>query len=169
MKFERFIYIQRPPEDVFVFLRDKDLYPQETGSPVLLLEKTSPGPAGVGTRYLEVVQMLPLVKVDIRSEIRRYEPPANLEEFFWNAGMEGYLAYTFEAKGQGTRLIQKETLCFKGVLSVFAPLLERMLIKKIEERLADIKTILESGWQVGTLDDGKITPLQMDLENEDLH
>ena len=59
MQFERSTFIQRLPQDVFLFLRDKDQFPQEADSPVLVLEKTSPGPVGVGTCYLEVVQMFP--------------------------------------------------------------------------------------------------------------
>jgi hypothetical protein len=57
--FELSVAIARPPSDVFAFLRDKDLYPQQADSPVLALEKTTVGATGVGTRYREVVQMLP--------------------------------------------------------------------------------------------------------------
>jgi uncharacterized protein YndB with AHSA1/START domain len=49
--FELSIYIERPPADVFRFLRDKDKHPQEEGSPVLLLDKTTPGDPGVGSCY----------------------------------------------------------------------------------------------------------------------
>ena len=44
MYFELSITINRSPSDVFAFLRDKDKYPQEDGSPVLILEKITPGP-----------------------------------------------------------------------------------------------------------------------------
>lgn len=74
--------ITRSPADVFVFLRDKDLYPLEPGSPVLALDRITEGPIGVGTRYREVVRMLPLVKGEILSVLTRYEPPRHLEESF---------------------------------------------------------------------------------------
>ena len=95
MYFELSIWINRPPADVFAFLRDKDLYPQEPGSPVLVLEKTTPEPAGVGTRYREVVQMLPCYHGEILSEITRFKPNEYLEEDFRGAGMHGHLAYEF--------------------------------------------------------------------------
>ena len=57
MEFDIDILIERSPDIVFAFLRDKDTYPQERGSPVLLLEKTTPGPCGVGTRYRDSVLM----------------------------------------------------------------------------------------------------------------
>ncbi len=73
MNFELSIVIKRPPTAVFDFLRDKDKFQQPAGSPVLALEQTTPGPAAVGTRYREVVQMLPF----IRGESGRSSPASN--------------------------------------------------------------------------------------------
>ena len=151
MKFERSITIGRPPSDVFVFLRDKDKYPQEPDSPVLILEKTTPGDPGVGTKYREVVQMLPFVRGEIFSEITRYEPPNYLEEDFNGAGMQGHLAYEFRAEADGTLLIQRETIRFLGFLALFEPVIRMMLLRKIEERLRGIKDELEAGWEVEAL------------------
>ena len=142
--------IERPPSDVFLFLRDKDLYPQEPGSPVLVLEKTTDGPPGLGTRYREVVQMLPLVRGEIVSEITRYEPDRYLGERFWGAGMRGDLTYEFVPRGGGTELIQRETLQPLGVLKLAAPLIERMLDRRLRQRLEGIKSVLEGGWHVST-------------------
>jgi len=85
MRFELSIWIDRPPADVFAFLRDKDQYPQEVDSPVLTLDKTTPGPPGVGTGYREVVRMLPFYRGVIRSRITRFEPGVHLEEDFRGA------------------------------------------------------------------------------------
>jgi uncharacterized protein YndB with AHSA1/START domain len=146
--FELSVAIARPPSDVFGFLRDKDLYPQQPGSPVLALEKTTPEPVGVGTKYREVVQMLPLVRGEMLSEITRYEPPRFLEEDFHGAGMRGHLAYEFAPDGDGTVLVQRETLEPSGLLSPFARLIERSLSVKLQERLESIRDDLESGWKV---------------------
>ena len=148
MFFEREIAIDRAPVDVFCFLRDKDQYPQEAGSPVLVLEKTTAGPAGVGTRYREVVRMFPCVRGEIRSVVTRYEPPRFLEEDFCGAGTEGHLAYEFRAEGTGTRLVQRETIRFRGLMGLVEPLIRPMFLKRIEARLATIKDVLEGGWQV---------------------
>lgn len=144
MKFERNITIHCKPEEAFVFLRDKDQYPQEPESPVLSLEKTTPGPVEIGTGYREVVQMFPLVKGEIRSTIQRYEPPRFLEESFEGTGMYGYLAYEFIPVVEGTRLIQRETIQFHGLFGLFSPLMGHMLLKAVESRLEGIKTILEN-------------------------
>lgn len=142
MRFELALRIACPPEEVFAFLRDKDLYPQEPDSPVLALDKTTDGPVGVGTRYREVVRMLPCVRGEILSEITRYEPPRFLEERFEGAGMRGYLAYEFVGQETGTALIQRETLEPLGLLRLVAPLIRWMLARRLEERLEDIAAIL---------------------------
>jgi uncharacterized protein YndB with AHSA1/START domain len=148
MYFELSVTIERPPSDVFAFLRDKDLYPQEPSSPVLLLEKTTGGPPAVGTRYREVVQMLPFIRGEIRSEITRFEPNRHLEERFEGSGMRGYLAYELVPREGGTELVQRETLQPLGLLRLAGPLMRQMLCRRLRERLEAIKSILESGWRV---------------------
>ena len=142
--FELSININRPPHDVFVFLRDKDKHIQGKNSPVLILEKTTEGPAGVGTRYREVVQMLPFYKGEILSQITRFEPPEFLEEDFAGAGMSGHLSYRFVADGEGTTLIQRQSLYFACPLKPFQPLIKAALSPRLTKRLAAIKVYLES-------------------------
>ena len=146
MDFELSILIDRPPGDVFIFLRDKDKYPQEEGSPVLLLEKTTPGTPGVGACYREVVQMLPFFGAEIISEITRFEPGDHLEEDFRGAGMNGHLAYHFLPEGKGTRLIQMQTFHYHGILRFCEPIIRLILGPRLRGRLEDIKTVLESGF-----------------------
>jgi len=148
MYFDMSITIHRSPEDVFGFLRDKDKYPQEPGSPVLVLEQTTPGPAGLGTRYREVLQMLPFVRGEILSVVTCFEPGRRLEEDFEGAGMTGHLAYSFAPAHGGTRLTQRETVRTRGALRMLEPLIERMLSRQLWRRLEDIKAILETGWTV---------------------
>ena len=150
MYFDMSITIRRSPEDVFGFLRDKDKYPQEPGSPVLVLKQTTPGSAGVGTRYSEVVQMLPFVRGEIRSEITRFDPGERLEEKFEGAGMKGYLAYRFVTENGGTKLIQQETLYMKGFFKVLSPVVKLTLSRQLRKRLEGIREVLESGWVVNS-------------------
>jgi hypothetical protein len=146
MDFELVIQISRPPDTVFAFLRDKDKFPQAEDSPVLLLEKTTPGPHAVGTRYREVVQMLPFFKGEILSEITHYEPGERLGEAWQGAGMKGHLTYLFIPENDGTKLIQQETVRPQGLLRLVAPLIKWTLGRRLQERLHDVKRILEAGW-----------------------
>ena len=146
MYFELIISIDRPPADVFAFLRDKDKYPQERDSPVLLLEQTTSGLPGVGTCYREVVQMLPFYQGEILSTITRFEPNEHLEEDFRGAGMVGHLAYQFIPEKCGTKLIQRETLHCLGLLRFCEPIIKLLLGRRLRERLEDIKAVLEGGY-----------------------
>lgn len=148
MYFDLSIMINRPPVEVFAFFRDKDKHPQKPGSPVLVLEQTTPGPPGVGTRYREVVRMLPLVHGEMLSVITRFDPGERLEEDFEGAGMKGHLAYHFVLEDDGTRLTQQETVEILGLLRVLAPIIERALARQLWKRLEGIKAFLESGWVV---------------------
>jgi uncharacterized protein YndB with AHSA1/START domain len=150
MYFDLSINIKRPPLDVFAFLRDKDKYPQKTGSPVLVLEKTTPGPAGVGTRYREVIQMMPFVRMEILSEVTRFERGERLEEIFDEAGMKGYLAYRFVPEDGGTKLIQQEILNMKGFLKAVTPFVKLTLSRQLRKRLEAIKAVMEGGWVVNS-------------------
>ena len=148
MYFELSIKINRPPADVFAFLRDKDLYPREENSPVLLLEKTTPGPAGVDTCYLEIVRVFRYFRLDIVSRITSFDPPRLLAEDFSGGGMHGHLSYQFLPAGEMTLLMQREMLEYRGLLKLLEPLIRRMLGKRLRERLESIKTDLESGFAI---------------------
>jgi len=148
MYFDLSISIRRLPEDVFGFLRDKDKYPQDPGSPVLALEQTTPGPAGIGTRYREVVRMLHFIRGEIHSVVTHFEPGRRLEEDFEGAGMVGHLAYRFVPEDGGTRLTQQETVCTRGFARALEPIMKRMLSRQLRKRLETIKAVLESGWVV---------------------
>ncbi len=150
MRFELSIFILRQPEECFAFLRDKDTYPQKPGSAVLVLDKTTPGPAGVGTRYREVVRMFPFVTEEILSEITRFDPPEWLDETFESSWMRGDLSYQFVPEGEGTRLIQREQLHLPGILRIFEPIIKRMMAPRLRSRLEEIKKILEGGWNLNT-------------------
>lgn len=149
MYFDLPVTIDRSPDDVFGFLAYKDRYPQLPGSPVLVLEKLTPGAPGVDTRYREVVRVLPLVSKEILSRVTRFEPPRFLEEDFVGPGpMRGHLAYEFSEANGGTLLVQRETLEVVGPWRLFSPVVERMLGRQLRNRLEGLKSVLESGWAV---------------------
>ncbi len=144
MDFELSIFINRSPETVFTFLQNKDAVERKSDSTVLLLDKVTPGAVKVGTRYREVVQMLPFFQGEINSIITRFDPYNWLAEDFAGAGMYGHLAYQFISEGGGTRLIQRETLHARGILKIFEPIIRLLLLRKLVERLAAIKELLET-------------------------
>lgn len=148
MYFELEAFIERAPAEVFAFLRDKDRYPQKPGSPVLALDQLTPEPPGAGTRYREVVRMLPFYRGEILSEIVRFQPPHHLAETFTGPGMRGRLEYEFIAENGGTRLVQRESLEMTGVARLIAPVVRWTLGPQLRARLDGIKAELDTGWVV---------------------
>lgn len=65
-----------------------------------------------------------------------------------DSGLEGHLAYQFLVEAGGTRLVQRETLRYKGLLRLFEPLIRVVLFRRLEERLEGIRADLESAWEV---------------------
>jgi hypothetical protein len=98
--------------------------------------------------------MLPFLQGEILSEITHFEPSQRLEEDFAGAGMEGHLSYRFLPQGDGTKMIQRETLRLIGPLRILEPVIERMLAHRLILRLEEIKRVLESGWPVNQSTEG---------------
>ena len=146
MYFELSVLIYRPVPVVFAFFRDKDKLTQEKDSSVAVIEKMTEGSVGRGTRYREVVQMMPFYREEIRSEITRYEPEKLIEECFESGMMYGRLIYLFTAEADQTRLTQQEELSMRGLLIPFQPFIRRTFLKKLQGRLDGIKKLLEAGW-----------------------
>lgn len=143
MDFIESVAINLPPDRVFAFFRDKDQIVQQPGSPVLVIEKTTPGPPQVGTRYREVVQALPFWRGEILSVLTCYQPGERLEEDFRGPGMKGHLAYRFQPEAGGTRLVQQQTIELQGPLRLMSRLVGQAFGRAMKARLQGIKAYLE--------------------------
>ncbi len=144
MDFEFVAVIDCPLADVFALFRDIDQYNDPEGSPVPILDKITDGPVGVGTRYREVVRMMPGVTMTILSEVTDYEPERYLASDWHSNVMEGHLAYAFEPVERGTRVVQKMSLNPKRILRVFSPLIKVLFFRAAGRRLEEIKALLEA-------------------------
>jgi hypothetical protein len=144
MEFNLQTEIDVSPYVVFIFLRDKHLHDQEQGSPVLLIEKVTPDPVGVGTRFREVVQMLPWYKGEILSEITTFHEGERIVEEFWGAGMIGRLEYLIRPVKNGTQLYQRQQFKFNKWMILMLPLVRLMLGRRLRWRLNGIKEYLET-------------------------
>lgn len=139
------IDICRPPEVVFDFLANIQDVPQSDDSPVLALDLITEGPPRLGSRYREVVQMMPFIKGEIISEITAFEPPQVLEMAWRGPMMTGTDRYELATIQDGTTLSHMKCVSFPGVLRVIEPFMRIPLIPRLEERLVEIKHQLEVG------------------------
>jgi hypothetical protein len=143
----RFLFvetIQAPIEPVFAFLRDIDRVAGQSGTVVPVYEKVSPGPAGVGTRYREVVRLLPGLHREMMSEIVRFSPPRRLGYCFHGLGLTGKLLYVLEPVEGGTRLVQMQELVPRWPWKLLSPLIGVAFNLMAGRRLPAIKRHLES-------------------------
>jgi hypothetical protein len=130
--------------DVFAFFRDIDQHPRRADSIVPVYDRITTGPTGVGTRYREVIRLLPSRTGEMLSEITCYEPEHRLGYRFCGLGMEGNLVYDFEATPEGTLVIQKQSLCPLGLLALLRVPIRAAFSRMAGRRLQDIKRLLES-------------------------
>jgi hypothetical protein len=118
---------------------------QSDDSPVLALDLITEGPPRLGSRYREVVQMMPFIKGEIISEITAFDPPRVLEMVWRGPGMTGTDRYELATIQDGTTLNHEKCVSLPGVLRVMEPFMRIPLIPRLEERLVDIKHLLEAG------------------------
>ena len=144
MEIQLSIVIDRPVLEVFGFMSDMANHTVEEGTKVLLVEKTTHGAIGLGTRFREVVQMLPLLRVEMINEITRFEPDESIEIAWNGGGMEGLLAFDFESKNGSTMLTMSETIHPKGIMNWIKPILQQNFHRMWTDRLNEIKRKLES-------------------------
>ena len=140
--------IAKSPQFVFELLRDIDQEVRDPRSVVPVLEKLTPGPCAVGSRYREVVRVLPFANAEIISEVDWLEPPRVLGyRFTWRllgARMSGTLRYHFEGSPAGTHLVQEQTLVPAGLLRAFSPVIRRMFGARLRRRILEVKRAAEA-------------------------
>jgi hypothetical protein len=145
MEFRRTVSIARPVGLVFDFMKDFENHPQEMDSKVLLVEKITPGRVGVGAHYREKVQMLPLLAVNLISEIKEFEPEVEITSIWVGGGMRGNLHISFVPHASGTILTVNEWIDPRGLMKLFTPFIGAAFRQTWEDRLQAIKHVLESG------------------------
>lgn len=144
MEFRRTVSIARPVAAVFAFIKEFENHPQEADSKVLLVQKITSGRVGVGTCYREKVQMLPLLALNMISEIRQFEPEREITYIWQGGGMRGNLRISLVAHAKGTILTVYEWIDPLGVMKLFTPLIGAAFRQTWEKRLQAIKQFLES-------------------------
>jgi carbon monoxide dehydrogenase subunit G len=143
MEFSLSIAVDRPVAEVFAFLEDMRNHPQEERSQVILVEKLTPEPVGVGTQFREMVQTLPFVRVEMISEVAQHDRNERIEIAWHGGGMEGVLTYCFESQNGGTSLRLHETVTTRGLMRLAEPVIRRTFERMLANRLHGIKRVLE--------------------------
>jgi uncharacterized protein YndB with AHSA1/START domain len=115
------IYFERPMEVVFDFLADPRNAPKYNPL-ILAARKTTSGPMGLGTRYVQRVKSFGRVG-DVDIEIVEYQRLEHLAFDICSAGMQLRGDPLLAAEGSGTRVVWNWRLSPRGGLRILAPLI----------------------------------------------
>lgn len=145
MRFDYSVTIHRPPSAVYAMLADiQDWGKEERVALVPVMEKVTPGPTRVGTRWHEVIALAPHVTMTVWSEVVALELDHLLDERFWAWWMRGRLEYTMTPVDGATILRQRERLEPRGPFRLIDGLIARRLGPAIEARLEAIARMLDA-------------------------
>lgn len=136
------ILIRRPIEEVFDFVADERNEPSYN-SQIRQVEKTTPGPIGLGTRWRAVTTSgRRTVPIDL--EITEYARPERLGSAtrMRAADISGFL--TFAPEGDGTRMTWTWDLRPKGLLKLAAPPLAALGRRQEQRIWSALKAHLEA-------------------------
>jgi len=143
IKMEQSVVINRPVEEVFEFLANPENGPQWQ-SGIQEVRKTSEGPVGAGTTFINVGQLLGR-RIESTVEYSEYEPNRRVAA----KSISGPLPYKFEvtfepAAEDGTKVTTRGEAEVGGFFKLAEPIAARMLKRQFETDNANLKDLLES-------------------------
>ena len=141
IRIEHSIVINRPIEEVFAFLANPENAPK--WDPTIIETKiTSEGPIGVGTKGLNVGQILGR-RNEFTFEYDVYEPPRKVSGHTTSGPMEVWMSNTFESFEGGTRVTHNLEIKLGSRMKVPEPMVAMAMKRQIKKNFANLKALLE--------------------------
>ena len=141
--FEKSIFINRPPQDVFDYITNPD-NDSNWRSTAVSAEWTSDGPVGVGSTQRTVGKFLGR-KIDSTNEVTVWDPPNQFSFKSVGGSIPLELSQKLVAKDNGTQL----TINAQAELAGFFKLAEGLVGKQAEKQMDTdfnaLKLVLEAG------------------------
>ncbi|HEX9034734.1 MAG TPA: SRPBCC family protein [Streptosporangiaceae bacterium] len=137
------IMIERPVDEVFDFVADERNEPRYNPR-MVLAEKTSPGPVGLGTTFTARTMTMGR-PVDMTIETTGYERPRRLKSSTVLSNMAIHGTLSFDARPGGTLMRWCWDVQPHGLLKLMTPLIARQGKRQEEVIWTGLKHYLESG------------------------
>ena len=135
------ILINRPVQEVFDFVADERNEPRYNPR-MLRVEKLSPGPVGLGSRFRAVMRSWPR-PTTMTTECTVYQRPRRLASTTRLSTMDIEGTLSFDPVPEGTRVRWSWQLRPRGLLKLLTPLVARMG-RRLEQGIwTDLKRVLE--------------------------
>ena len=136
------IVINRPVEAVFDFVADERNEPRYNPR-MLRVDKLSPGPIGLGTRFRAAMRTRPR-PAKMTTEFTGYERPRRVALRSHLSAMEIRGALTLDPVPEGTRMRWSWVVEPRGVFKLLAPLVARTGRRQEQAIWANLKRVLET-------------------------
>jgi uncharacterized membrane protein len=144
-RFQQSVVINRPVEQVFGFVSDLENDPRWT--PGTVMERTSPGPLGVGTTFQQHDRFMGR-RMDLSLEVTDYEPPNKIGIKTTSGQLSFGGTRMFEPVGAAaTRVTFFGEGHAPGILKLAEPLLAAAGERRLRKQLGNLKRLLESAAQ----------------------
>lgn len=142
-KFEKSIFIDRPPREIFDYMTDpaNDAKWQSSSEGS---EWTSEGPVGVGST-LRTVNKFMGRKIEAISEVTTWDPPDQYAQKTVGGPVPFQINVFFASKDSGTQVTIMAEAELGGFFKLAEGLVGKQLEKEIESDLKTLKLLLEEG------------------------
>ena len=138
-------HIAKPSREVFQMVSDLNYFLENVDPDVISTRKTSEGPIGIGTTFLQVLK-LPMSTVMTVLEFTEFDSGKSFEVKFENNVMSGLGRFNFAQSGDGTDLTLRIDSSAKPWLGwLVYPMVRMDLPKREKNRIATLKRLAESG------------------------
>jgi hypothetical protein len=135
------VIVERPVGDVFDYVVDLDSHVDWQGN-VLFLDQLTPPPLAIGSRFLEVSQVLGR-RFETVAEVVEFEPPFRIRYRAVDGPVPFETAYELSDEGGATRVEIELTGEVGDFFGVGESVVESVTSREFAQALANVKHILE--------------------------
>lgn len=136
-------WIAAPPETVFALMHDVNHFPAVLTS-VVRAEKITPGPVGLGTRFLET-RKINGREASAEIAVTTFEPPCRYAATSSQGGITATYHYTLTPEKKGTRVNLQAEATASGLKKLLLPIIVNFMKKEDATHLQKLKTVVEAG------------------------
>lgn len=143
---ERSVVIARPPSEAFAFVSDLSNEPR-FHTDVAAVKRVTEGPIGVGTVFEFKPKTGQVERVTAR--VVRLTPGREIAFDAEFGKMQVHRVYRVAPEGAGSRVSHRVQIEMKGPMKLMSFMMRRMVAKRWDEFLANLKRVLEEEktWQ----------------------
>lgn len=134
-------WIAAAPSVVFALMHDVNHFPDVLTS-VVRAEKLTPGPVGLGARFLET-RKINGREANAEIEVTTFEPPRRYSATSSQEGITATYHYTLMPEKNGTRVNLQAEATAKGWKKLMLPLVVSFMKKEDSRHLQKLKSVVE--------------------------